>query len=179
MVQEKETIKKATGGVTTKKGICSTCDVHCSVKVTVKDGRVIKVSQSDNPLFKGHICMKGVYAPKGYAHPDRIKYPLKRVGERGSGKWERVTWDEAMTDITTRLKKVVAEYGAEAVGASTSTWNTSTDMGLGRRFMNNLGSPNWTSGVAGIHSQISYQLIVSFYLGIIREDTAGYPYINT
>ncbi|MEM6378504.1 MAG: molybdopterin-dependent oxidoreductase [Bacteroidota bacterium] len=133
---------------TIKKVICSTCDIHCSVKATIKNGRVIKVSQSDNPLFKGHICMKGVYAPKAFAHPDRIRYPLKRVGERGNGKWERVSWEEAMSDITTRLKKIVAEHGPEGLGVSTSSWNTSTDMGLGRRFMNLLGAPNWTSGVA-------------------------------
>ena len=138
-MENKETIKKV---------ICASCDVSCSVKAHVKNGRVVKVSQSDNPLFKGHICIKGVYAPKGFAHPDRIRYPLKRIGERGSGKWERVTWEEAMSDITTRLKAIVDKHGAEAFAVSTSMWNTSTDMGLGRRFMNLLGSPNWISGVA-------------------------------
>ena len=141
MIKEKEQ-------VTTKKVLCTSCDVHCSVKAHVKGGRVVKVSQSDNPLFKGHICMKGVYAPKGFAHPDRIKYPLKRVGERGSGQWERVSWEEAMSDITNRLKAIVAKHGPESFAVSTSMWNTSTDMGLGRRFMNLLGSPNWISGVA-------------------------------
>ncbi|MEO1435043.1 MAG: molybdopterin-dependent oxidoreductase [Bacteroidota bacterium] len=139
MMKSNETIKKV---------ICASCDVSCSVKAHVQNARVVKVSQSDNPLFKGHICMKGVYAPKGFAHPDRIRYPLKRVGERGSGQWERVTWDEAMTDITARLTSIVDQHGPEAFAVSTSLWNTSTDMGLGRRFMNLLGSPNWISGVA-------------------------------
>ncbi len=138
-MMEKEAVKKV---------ICASCDVSCSVTAHTKNGRVVKISQSDNPLFKGHICMKGVYAPKNFAHPDRIRYPLKRVGERGSGKWERVTWEEAMSDITQRLKTIVKQHGPEALAVSTSLWNTSTDSGLGRRFMNLLGSPNWISGVA-------------------------------
>jgi len=92
--------------------------------------------------------MKGIYAPKGFAHPQRIQHPLKRVGPRGSGQWTRVTWDEAMSDIALRLKRVVEQYGPESLAVSTSQWNTSTDSGCGRRFMNLLGSPNWISGVA-------------------------------
>jgi anaerobic selenocysteine-containing dehydrogenase len=67
-------------GVTTKKTLCASCDIACSVVAEVKSGRVVKVRSSDNLLFKDNICMKGIVAPKGFAHPDRIKYPLKRVG---------------------------------------------------------------------------------------------------
>ena len=131
-----------------KNVICATCDIACSLTAHVDKGRVVKVKPSSNPLLKDNICMKGVYAPKSFAHPDRVLYPLKRVGERGSGKWERVTWDEAMEDIATRLQKVVDEHGAEALAVSTSEWNTSVENGAGRRFMNHLGSPNWISGVS-------------------------------
>ena len=55
--------------------------------------------------------MKGIFAPKGFAHPNRVTHPLKRVGERGSGQFERVTWDEAMADIGARLNAVIEEYG--------------------------------------------------------------------
>jgi choline dehydrogenase-like flavoprotein len=92
--------------------------------------------------------MKAVYAPKGFAHPDRLLYPLKRVGERGSGKFERVSWDEANADIGARLKTVIDAHGPEALAVSTSDWNTSTENGATRRFMNLLGSPNYISGVA-------------------------------
>jgi len=131
-----------------KKTLCASCDIACNVVTEIQDGRVVKVRSSDNPLFKGNICMKGIAAPKGFANPNRILYPLKRVGERGSGQWEQVTWDEAMTDIGARLNKIVDEHGPEAWGVSTSQWNTSTDHGLGRRLMNHVGSPNWISGVA-------------------------------
>ena len=140
--------RAAKPGIVTRKTICQTCDIACSVVSEVKNGRVVKVRSSDNPLFRDHICMKGIVAPKGYANPNRITRPLKRVGARGSGNWEEVSWDEAMSDIGVRLKAIIAEHGPEAWAVSTSQWNTGTDHGLGRRIMNHIGSPNWISGVA-------------------------------
>ena len=75
---------------------------------------MVKVTTRDHPILKDVICMKGAYAPKHFAHPDRILYPLKRVGARGDGQWERVTWDEAMDDIAERLRAVIDKYGPEA-----------------------------------------------------------------
>ena len=114
----------------------------------VQKGRVTRVRSSDNPLFKDNICIKGITAPKNFANPDRVLYPQRRVGERGSGKFERVSWEVALADIGMRLKKIIDEHGPEAWAVSTSQWNTGTDHGLGRRIMNHVGSPNWISGVA-------------------------------
>lgn len=141
----KRTLRK---GITTHKTLCASCDIACSVVTEVQKGRVIRVRSSDNPIFRDNICMKGIVAPKGFAHPDRIRQPLKRVGERGSGQWEQVSWAEAMADIGTRLKDTIETHGPEAWAVSTSQWNTATDHGLGRRIMNHIGSPNWISGVA-------------------------------
>lgn len=135
-------------GVTTRKTLCASCDIACSVVTEVKQGRVVRVRSSDNPLFKDNICMKGIVAPKGFAHPKRLMFPLKRVGERGSGQWQQVSWDDAMRDIGERLGGIIAEHGPEAWAVATSQWNTGTDTGLGRRLMNHVGSPNWISGVA-------------------------------
>lgn len=131
-----------------KKVICASCDIACNVVAEVEDGRVLRVRHSDNPAFKDNICMKGVHAPKGFAHKDRVLHPLKRKGERGSNEWERVSWDGAMNDIGERLRRVIDQHGPEAWAVSTSQWNTSTDYGMGRRVMNLVGSPNWISGVA-------------------------------
>jgi anaerobic selenocysteine-containing dehydrogenase len=135
-------------GVETKKTLCASCDIACSVVTEVQNGRVTRVRSSDNPLFKDNICVKGIVAPKGFAHPNRVLYPQRRVGERGSGKWERVSWEEAMADIGQRLAAIVDQHGPEAWAVSTSQWNTGTDHGLGRRLMNHVGTPNWISGVA-------------------------------
>lgn len=140
--------RKPREGVTTKRAICQACDIACSLVTEVQKGRVVRVRSSDNPIFRDNICMKGIVAPKGLAHPDRLMKPLKRVGERGSGQWEEVSWEAAMSDIGQRLKTIIAEYGPEAWAVSTSQWNTGTDHGLGRRLMNHVGTPNWISGVA-------------------------------
>lgn len=140
--------RKTKAGVTTKRTICAACDIACSVVSEVQKGRVTKVRSSDNPIFRDNICMKAIVAPKGFANPNRILHPLKRVGERGSGKWEQVSWEEAMADIGKRLNKIIEEHGPEAWAVSTSQWNTGTDHGLGRRIMNHVGTPNWISGVA-------------------------------
>lgn len=131
-----------------KNMICASCDIACPVVAQVENGKVIKIRASFKPSLRDNICVKGIYAHKGFSHPDRVLHPLKRVGERGSGLWERVSWEEAMTDIAARLRSVVEEHGPEALAVATSEWNTSVDNGSGRRFMNLLGSPNWISGVA-------------------------------
>lgn len=131
-----------------KQVVCSSCDNFCPLTARVEDGRVVKVAARDHPFLRDVICVKGAYAPKAFAHPDRLMYPLKRVGERGEGKWERVTWEAALDDIAVRLRKVIDEHGPEAFAVATSNWNTTVDSGMSRRFMNLLGSPNWISGVA-------------------------------
>ena len=131
-----------------KSVVCASCDGFCPVSAKVEDGRVVKIQTRDHPLFDGVLCMKGAYAPKQFSHPDRIIYPLKRVGERGAGQWERVSWDDAMDDIAARLQKVVDQYGPEALAVAQSGATGLGDNGLCRRFMNYLGSPNWIGGVA-------------------------------
>lgn len=79
--------------------VCASCDASCLLTAKIRGGRVVKVQATDIPVLRDNICMKGIYAPKAFAHPDRILHPLKRVGERGSGRWEQVTWDQAMDDI--------------------------------------------------------------------------------
>lgn len=131
-----------------KNVVCTTCDGFCPVALKVQDGQVTKVTTRDHPLFKDVLCMKGAYAPKAFAHPDRLMHPLKRIGARGDNNWQQVTWDQAMDDIAERLQKVVAEHGPEGFAVAASYANIGNDNGLTRRFMNLMGSPNWISGVA-------------------------------
>lgn len=131
--------------------LCSGCDIYCQVKADVpKSGRVcdVKVKALDTRRLKANICIKGVHAPEGFANPNRVLYPLRRAGERGEGKWKRVSWASALDDIAQRLKIISDRYGPEALAVSTSQWNTQTDNGSARRFMNFFGSPNWISGVS-------------------------------
>ena len=133
---------------TTKYSVCSICDIGCQVRTEAENGKVTRVIAHDNPMLAKNICFKGVAAPRIHNHADRLTKPLKRVGERGEDKWEEISFEQAMDEIAERLKKIVGEYGPEALAVSTSGWNTQTTYGTDRRFMNLLGAPNWTSGVS-------------------------------
>ena len=134
--------------VTTGYSVCTICDIGCQLRTTAKDGRVERVDAHDNPALRKNICYKGTAAPHIHNHEDRLRVPLKRVGERGEDKWEEISYEQAMDEIAERLRGVIDEYGPEAFSVATSGWNTQVTNGLDRRLMNLLGSPNWTSGVS-------------------------------
>ena len=135
-------------GVTTRKMLCATCDIACNVVAEVKNERVVRIRASDNPAFRDNICMKGVHAPKEFAHPNRVLHPLRRVGERGSGQMGARDLGRRPRRHRRAAGRVIERYGPEGFAVSTSQWNTSAENGACRRFMNLLGSPNWISGVA-------------------------------
>jgi len=98
---------------------CSAAGCHqlCALKVWVKDGKICKVESADYPgdPTARSICLKGLCNVRLVYHPDRLRYPLKRVGDRGEGKWQRITWDEAFDTIAAKLLEVKEKYGAESV----------------------------------------------------------------
>lgn len=132
----------------TKRAVCTVCDIACQLHVEVDDGKVLRVTPPDNPVFADNFCLKGISAPRLYDQPDRLTQPLRRVGERGSGEFVPVSWDEAMGEITERLSGLIDTYGPETLAVTQSVWNVAVDNGMSRRVMNLLGSPNWTSGVS-------------------------------
>ncbi len=137
-----------TSASATKYSVCTVCDIGCQLRTEAKDGKVSRVIAHDNPMLAKNICYKGTAVPHIHNHADRIKTPLKRVGERGADQWEEISYEQAMDEIAQRLQGVVDRHGAEALAVSTSGWNTQTTHSMDRRFMNLLGSPNWISGVA-------------------------------
>lgn len=88
------------------------CYDTCAIKTTVKDGVITKVSGNpENTYTRGKLCAKGnSYSRMVYA-PDRITHPMRQVG-RGSGNWERITWDEAYTEIASKILQIKEEYGS-------------------------------------------------------------------
>ncbi len=67
----------------------------------MKDGKLVAVvGDPDSPTSQGYICAKGEASPELLYHPDRLKYPLKRVGARGENKWQRISWDEALDTVS-------------------------------------------------------------------------------
>ena len=95
---------------------CRLCLVRCGMKVETENGLVKRiVGDRHHPLSKGYLCVKGKASLDMTLSPKRVIYPQKRVGERGSGKWQRVTWDNALEDIATRLNAIIGKHGAPAV----------------------------------------------------------------
>ena len=128
--------------------VCTICDIGCQFRAEATDGQLSRILPHENPLLAGNICFKGVAAPHIHNHADRLRTPLKRVGERGQDQWEEISYEQAMDEIADRLEGIVDQYGPEAFAVSTSGWNTQTTHSMDRRFMNLLGSPNWISGVS-------------------------------
>ena len=88
----------------------------CSLSVTTDDGKVIKVEgRAECPYSKGFICAKGLDYPKMVNHPDRLKKPMKRIGSRGSGEFQEITWEEAIDTLWEKLELCKKNYGAESV----------------------------------------------------------------
>jgi len=76
----------------------------CGLRVHVEDGKIVKVEgDQDSPLNRGTVCGKGIAQVERLNHPDRLCHPLKRIGERGEGKWERISWEEALATLSQRF----------------------------------------------------------------------------
>lgn len=87
--------------------ICYSCVTRDPKIAFVEDGRVVKIEGQPNSIRSlGKICSKGQAGINQVYFPDRILYPLKRVGKRGDGKYKRISWDEALTDLAARMKKL-------------------------------------------------------------------------
>ncbi len=100
------------------------CFGYCRHTVHVRDGRVVKISLGPMPDPQyNRICMRGLSHVQRIYDPDRIKYPMKRAGERGENKWERISWDEAITAITDQWKSMQQQYGKAAVCFLTGAGN--------------------------------------------------------
>jgi len=90
-----------------RKTTCYMCACRCGINVHMKDGKVAYIEGNrDHPVNKGVLCAKGSAGIMQVNAPSRLRAPLKRVGERGSGEFEEISWDEALDIATTRLAKV-------------------------------------------------------------------------
>ena len=120
---------------------CCMCNRLCGVLVHLDDGKVIRVEgDPESPVNRGHLCVKGYAAVENLYHPDRLRYPLKRAGDRGEGKWQRISWDEALETIAKAMNGAKEKYGAESV-----VFVQGTPKGFGpylERLRNLFGTPN-------------------------------------
>ena len=110
---------------------------------TVEDGRLTKLRpDSEHPLSQGFACPKGIAMAEVQNDPDRVLHPLRK---NAAGEFERVGWDEALDEIGSRLKRIVAEHGGSSVGyymGNPATFSYSHPL-WAKGFVDALGSPHF------------------------------------
>ncbi|MBT8341332.1 MAG: molybdopterin-dependent oxidoreductase [Desulfatitalea sp.] len=138
------------------------CFSHCRQNVHVRDGKVVKTSLASFPDNRyDRICLRGLAHPQRIYSPDRIKYPMKRAGERGSNQWERISWDEAIRTIAKKFGAVQEKYGKTALGFHVGTGDFGTLNGT------NPGSIGLLQKALGV-TNISLAVDAGFLPGINR-----------
>ncbi len=123
--------------------ICQTCPGGCGLLVRVVDDRAVKIEGNPfHPLNRGKVCSKGQAGLQYLYNPNRIKSPLKRKGERGSGEWEAMSWDEALETLTAKLLELRDSGQSHTVAFVGEKFGNTTD-DLISRFLQVYGSPNF------------------------------------
>ncbi len=117
---------------------CHVCNIQDGAVAFVEDGRVVKLEGNPNHVStRGRLCAKG-NAGMWYSYdPDRILYPLKRVGKRGEGKWKRISWDEALAELVSKIDEVLKNGDPNEIMLKYGRNRTG---GVLHRFMDTLGS---------------------------------------
>jgi anaerobic selenocysteine-containing dehydrogenase len=126
------------------KGACpQDCPDTCGFIYHVEDGKLVEVTgDPDHPMTRGGLCVKLKNYAEHHYNPDRLLYPMRRVGPKGSGRFERITWDEALATIKSRWTDIIAEHGAQAIMPHAYLGHQGTLNGLtaGDAFFNKLGA---------------------------------------
>jgi anaerobic selenocysteine-containing dehydrogenase len=148
----------------TVRGACPhDCPDTCGVLTEVVDGRAVGFrGDPDNPITRGWLCAKvRPYLDHVY-HPDRLLYPLRRAGAKGAGNWQRTSWDEALAEIGSRWRDIIARYGAEAI----LPYSYSGTLGLvhmvvsSGRFWNRLGASQLERSICAAAAQMAVESTV-------------------
>lgn len=140
-------------------GACrGNCDGGCFLNIHVRDGRVVRTTARDLPEPEyNRICARGLTHVGRIYSSKRLQYPMRRTGERGSGQFERISWDEAFDEIETKWKAIIDEYGPAAMAVLYGSGNYAVCSGVGaasatNRFINALGCAyiNMDTDLAGV-----------------------------
>lgn len=149
------------------------CPDTCGLLLHKEDGKIVKVNGNpDHPITQGAICNKVRNMTERVYHPDRILYPMKRVGAKGEGLFTRITWEEAIEEISSRFKQLIAEYGSESIMPYSFYGNMgvlSVD-GMDRRFFNRLGSTKLDQGICNAAGNAGWKSTMGFMAGTSPEE---------
>ncbi|GJD94180.1 molybdopterin-containing oxidoreductase family protein [Methylobacterium iners] len=149
---------------TTKLGACPhDCPDTCAMIYSVENGRLTGVrGNPDHPMTRGALCVKVKDFEAHHYNPDRVLYPMRRTGPKGSGQFTRISWEEALSEIHSRFTKVIETHGREAILPYNYLGNEGVVQGLtvGDAFFNKLGASVAEKTFCGSGSSTAWLLTV-------------------
>ncbi|MFT4038982.1 MAG: molybdopterin oxidoreductase family protein [Thermomicrobiales bacterium] len=160
-------------------GCAHDCPDSCAWQVTVQDGVAVKLAgDANHPLTRGGLCAKvNPYLERTYSE-DRVLHPLRRTGEKGSGAFERVSWDEALEDIATRLGALMAEDATSILPFSyLGTMGMVQGASLDRRFFSRIGASRLERAICGGAGGAGVASVTGTNTGMLPQDLEQSRYI--
>lgn len=142
------------------KSACLQCPGGCGIVVRVVEGRAVSIrGNPDFPTNQGSLCPKGLNGLQVLYDPDRIQSPLRRTGQRGEGKWEKISWDEATSQVARKLKDLRAWGNSHTVAVLGGRYRGHM-RDLVRRFLTAYGSPNeiGNESLCAVGSEVAHYL---------------------
>lgn len=151
------------------KSVCPhDCPDTCGILASVSEGKLVKV-QGDPDHFgtRGFLCKKVRNYPERVYSPDRLLYPLKRVGKKGTGAFERISWDEAAKTITRKFHETISSNGSESIlpFSGSGTLGLVNGSVAGKRFFNRLGASRLDRTICSKGGRIGYKYTLGASLG--------------
>lgn len=161
--------------------VCSLdCPDQCGLLIHKKDGKIVKIEGNPNhPVTKGNICNKVRNMTERIYDEKRLKYPMKRIGSKGEGKFERISWNEAIETITANWKKLIHTDGPESILPCSfygNMGNLSAE-GMERRFFHRLGASLLDRTICQSAGSQGYKYTMGGSFGIDPEDTVHSKFI--
>ena len=156
------------------KSVCPlNCPDTCGIIATVQDGRVVRTEgDPDHPITQGWLCRKGNRYLERHTSTDRLLYPQRRVGPKGSGQFARISWDEALDEIVQRWRAIIRESGPEAIlpyGYSGTLGIIQRAVGE-RRFLSKLGASTLVRSICSEAGHTAMQATLGASHGADPED---------
>ena len=150
------------------------CPDTCGLLLHKENGKIVKVAGNpQHPVTQGAICNKVRNMAERIYHPERVLYPLRRIGSKGAGEFERISWDEAVAEITGQFKALSKQYGPESILPYSFYGNMgvlSVD-GMDRRFFNALGSSKLKQSICNSAGNEGWKSVMGFNGGTVPEET--------
>jgi len=151
------------------------CGARCILKVRIKEGRIVNIGTDDRPMPSLKACVRGLAQKDVVYAPDRLTTPLKRVGQRGEGKFKPISWDEALETVSMELQRVKKAYGNSAIFLMDYSGSTSPLQGMGkagRRFFSFFGGCATWWGITSYEAALFSSLVTfgTAFTGTTRDN---------